>query len=82
MEFLKVTKEIAIKAILFGACSIPKIGQDASEFSVSSLSWAERLFSPKELKAFGRPLWTFSRSGSGSGSGSGDDIGTKIMALK
>ena len=76
MELLKVTKDIAIRCILFGACSIPKVGQSVSDFSVSSLSWAEKMFSLKELKAFGRPLWTFSGYGAGSGSsGYGDGYG-------
>lgn len=79
MELLKVTKDIAVRCILFGACSIPKVGEAGSDFSVSNLAWAEKMFSVKELKAFGRPLWTF--SGSGDGYGDGKDIGARILAL-
>ena len=75
MEPLKVTKDIATRAILFGACSIPRVGQLVSEFSTSSLIWAEKMFSLSELKAFKFPLWTFSGSGYGSGYGSGSGYG-------
>ena len=43
MELLKVTRDIAIRCVLFGACSIPKIGQLASDFPTSSLAWPEKL---------------------------------------
>ena len=75
MELLKVTKDHAIRAILFGACTIPKVDQSISSFSTDSLQWAERMFSLKELKAFGQPLWTFSGSGYGYGYGYGDGSG-------
>ena len=75
MELLKVTKDHAIRAILFGACTIPKVDQSISSFSTDSLQWAERMFSLKELKAFEQPLWTFSGSGDGSGDGSGSGSG-------
>ncbi len=71
MELLKVTKDIAIRTILFGSCTIPKVGKLINEFSFSDLIWAERLFTPEELKAFKVPLWTLSGSGSGDGDGSG-----------
>jgi len=76
MELLKVTKDHAIRAILFGACTIPKVDQSISSFSTDSLQWAERMFSLKELKAFEQPLWTFSGSGSGDGSGDGSGSGS------
>ena len=91
METLKITKEIAIRAILHGACKIPKVGSLISEFSQSDLVWAEKMFL---IDDFTQPLWTLSGSGSGSGYGSGygsgdgsgdgdgsDDIGKKVLSL-
>ena len=78
MELLKVTKEIAKRCILFGACSVPKVGQLVSDFSFNNLVWAEKMFTPKELKEFGLPLWIWSgyRYGDGYGSGYGDGSGS------
>jgi hypothetical protein len=75
MEILKVTKDIAIRTILFGSCTIPKVGRPVSEFSQSELIWAERIFSASELKAFDEPLWTRAGSGYGDGSGYGSGSG-------
>jgi len=84
MELLTVTKDIAIRCVLFGACTIPKVGRKISEFGSGDLSWAERIFSLKELKSFARPLWTLAGSGSGSGYGSGDgkDLCGKILTIQ
>ena len=85
MERLVVTKDLAIRAILYGACKVPKVGAPAREFSTADLIWAERIFEPKELKAFELPLWVLSGSGDGSGSwygsGYGKDLGAKILAV-
>jgi hypothetical protein len=83
MELLKVTKDIAIRCVLLGACKIPKVGALASSFSFSELTWAEQIFSKKELATFKIPLWTCSGYGSGYGDGSGDgkDIASKILAI-
>lgn len=64
---LIVTKKIAAKAILFGACKVPSVGSRISEFSTSDLVWAEQMLPIKgfELKL---PLWVLSGSGSGYGS--------------
>ena len=68
---LIVTKEIAVKALLFGACRIPKIGSKIEEYSQSDLIWAERLgIKLKEL------LWIKSVDGSGDGSGYGSGDGS------
>jgi hypothetical protein len=75
MELLKVTKDLAIRCILFGSCKVPKVGSPPSDFSASELIWAERIFTPKELKIFKQPLWTLSGYGYGYGSGYGDGSG-------
>lgn len=80
MEILKVTKDIVIRAILFGACKTPAVGTPVSVFSSDELSWAECLFTQKEMNVFERPLWTL--SGYGSGDGSGRDICKKILAIE
>ena len=71
MELLTVTKDIAARSILFGACTVPKVGALISSFSVSDLFWAERMFTALELKNFKLPLWTLSGYGSGYGYGNG-----------
>ena len=76
MDRLVVTKELAARAILFGACSVPKIGTSAKDIDVGDLIWAEKIFSAKELKAFKFPLWTLSGSGSGDGYGYGSGDGS------
>ena len=76
MELLKVNKEYAIRAILFGACYVPKIGKSISEIPVNDLIWAEKMFSPTEIKEFGVPLWTLSGDGYGSVDGSVDGSGS------
>ena len=73
MELLKVTRDIAIRVILFNGCEVPKVGASSSEFSQEDLLWAEQLFSKDELKEFGRPIWTFSMDGVGFGEWDWDD---------
>ncbi len=75
MELLKVTRDIVIRCILFGACKIPKVGDLFNAYSFSELVWAERIFSPTELKAFRVPLWVLSGYGSGYGYGDGSGYG-------
>jgi len=92
MDALKVTRDIALRCILFGGCKIPKVGEFFSKYSFSDLVWAERLFSTVELTAFKQPLWTFYGSGSGYGSGYGygygsgygygQDIEKKVLAIQ
>ena len=78
---IKVTKELSLRAVLFGACKMPQIGRKIKDFSSADLCWAERILSQKEKNKFDRPLWTYSSSGSGdgdgysSGSGYGDGSG-------
>ena len=76
MESLKVTKEIAIRAILCGSCKIPSVGSETKEYSSSDLQWGERLFTRDELKKLKIPLWAMSGSGSGSGYGDGSGDGS------
>ena len=66
-----ITKQIALKAVLFGACYTPKVGKRFSEFSTSDLVWAERLKIKNRL-----PICVLSGSGSGSGSGYGSGSGS------
>ena len=73
MARLVVTKDIAIRAVLAGACRTPTVGSLVSSFSQSDLVWAEQLFSGEERKSFNIPLWV--RSGYGSGYGHGDGYG-------
>jgi hypothetical protein len=75
MELLKVTPELAIRAIICNACRVPEVGTLVSELSMSDLIWAERIFTAKELQEFNRPLWTFSGSGDGYGYGSAHSYG-------
>ena len=69
---LIVTKELAIRAVLFGACRIPMVGKSIKDFSQPDLIWAERILSIKERKKIGLPLWVLgSGYGDGYGYGSG-----------
>jgi len=70
---LKVTPELALKAVLMGACRMPEIGKKVEDFSFSDLVWGEKLFQSQELKI---PLWACAKSGYGSGYGSGDGSGS------
>ena len=72
-----LTKELAIKAILHGACGVPDIGTPISSLSTHQLIWAEdRGIIPPELtEALGLPGWLLSGSGYGYGSGYGDGYG-------
>ncbi len=38
-----ITKELAVKAILFGACRVPSVRKLISSFSQQDLIWAEKL---------------------------------------
>lgn len=84
MECLTVTKDIAIRAILSGACYVPKIGTPVSEIPAGDLIWSERMFSKTELEKMKIPLWVLSGYGYGDGSGYGDgkDPIAKILALE
>src|ERR1017187_4287122 len=85
MDLLTVSKDMAVRCILFGACYVPKIGKPISEIPVNDLIWSEKMFNPQEIKDFGGPLCALSSSGygdcysdgygSGYGSGSGDGDG-------
>ena len=73
-KVLTITKEIAAKVLLFGACRAPKVGSRIDEQSQSDLIWAERMLPIKGIK-IDVPLWTISVYGSGSGSGYGYGYG-------
>ena len=79
-----VTKDIAIRAVLAGACTVPKVGAKASTLSTEHLIWAEKLFTAEELAALPIPLWAMSGDGYGNGYGYGDgsDPATKILAIQ
>ena len=62
-----ITKEIAIRAVLFGACKIPPVGARISEFSTSDLIWAEKILTQEEKKKMTLPLWVQSENGDGYG---------------
>ena len=64
-----VSRELAIKVVLHGACRIPEVGKSFSEFSTSDLIWAE----DKKIAAI--PLWVLSGYGDGYGDGSGYGYG-------
>ena len=66
-----VTKDIAIRAVLAGACAVPKVGAKASTLSTEHLIWAEKLFTAEELAALPIPLWAMSGYGDGYGNGDG-----------
>ena len=80
MEQLTVTKDIAIRAIVCGACKVPMVGTPVSYFSTYDLIWAENLFDPTELKAFRIPLWAHAGYGAGDGAGYGDCYGAGTSA--
>ena len=65
-----ITKEIALKAVLFGACRIPKVGEDIGRLSQSDLVLAEKILTKNEKDKLKIPLFVMS-SGDGSGSGYG-----------
>ena len=69
-----VTKEMAVKAILFGACKVPEVGSRISQYTQSDLIWAEQLLPIKKV-VIDVPLWTLSGYGSGYGYGYGDGSG-------
>ena len=67
---LIVTKEMAVKTILFGACKVPAVGNRIAGFSQSELIWAEQMLPINGLK-LKIPLWAMSGSGYGDGDGYG-----------
>jgi len=76
----KINRKQIIKAILFGSCEIPKIGDPLNIFTQSELLWAEKTLTPSEIKKRKRPLWTYSGKisyggGGGYGGGYGDGYG-------
>lgn len=63
-----ITKELALKAILHGACELPKIGAKISSLSTSTLIWAQEhsLVTREEVReAIGKdtPVWLLSGDG-------------------
>ena len=66
------TKEIALKAVLHGACKIPKVGRPIQRFSRSELIWVEESFYKNPTGKI--PLWCMA-DGSGDGSGYGSGYG-------
>jgi len=71
-----ITKEIALRAVLFGACRIPKVGENIKCLSQSDLFWAEKILFPRERKALKIPLWCCGYGdGDGTGNGDGDVFG-------
>ena len=77
----KITKEIALKAVLLGACSLPEIGMAISKLPTSSLIWAENkgMANREEIRiatGFDLPLWVLYGDGDGYGDGYGDGDGS------
>ena len=62
-----ITKEIALKAVLMGACEIPDIGKKISDCQFNDLVWA----STKDIIKLEYPLWAYSSYGYGYGYGDG-----------
>ena len=64
-----ITRDLAIQAILRGACRIPEIGRRVSSLSTADLAWAEdNNLVPEEVKAqFNIPIWCLSDNGDGIG---------------
>ena len=80
-----VTRELAIKAVLHGACRIPEVGQPLSEIKTEDLIWAEsKGFVTEKDKMTKLPIWVLSGSGSGDGYGygSGDGYGYGLLSKK
>lgn len=80
MEASFVTKELALKAVLHGACEVPKVGTTISELDANQLHWVATAgyITPAEvIAATGHdlPVWALSAAGSGSGDGYGSGDG-------
>ena len=76
-----ITKEIAVRVVLAGACRIPPIGKKISDMSTSELDWVDsrKIFSDSEVKKLTGttvPLYFLSISKDGSGYGSGYGSGS------
>lgn len=83
-----VTKDIALRILLHGACSgsIPKVGNLISQFSTSELIWVEdrKVFTDEEIKkttGVSLPLWICSGYGYAYGDGYGENFTAKILEL-
>ena len=73
-----ITKDIALKVVLHGACKIPPIGKKISDMPSPDLSWVDnaKVFTQKEVKKItGSNLPLYLLSGYGSGYGYGDGSG-------
>lgn len=71
-----ITREIALRAVLCGACKVPEVGRPVSDLSQSALIWAEDAGIAEGVKA-PLPIWVLSGSGSGDGDGDGDGLVNK-----
>jgi hypothetical protein len=67
-ENTNISYDMALKAVLNGACDIPKIGIKICDLSFSDSVWAEINLKNHIISKF--PLWALT-SGYGSGDGSG-----------
>ena len=81
---MHVTKDMAIRAILHGACSPPVVGKEISSLPQSNLIWAEErgIISPKEKAAAVLPAWALAKSGYGDGYGDGYGSGDGYELLE
>jgi hypothetical protein len=72
-----ITRELSLKAVLLGACSVPPVGESLSSLGYGDLCWANDRASPEERQelAGGLPLWALSGYGNGDGYGYGDGDG-------
>ena len=71
-----ITKEVALRVFLHGACSAPTVGAKISSFPTSSLVWVEdrKCFTANEIKKISGnnlPAWVLSGDGDGDGYGYG-----------
>lgn len=67
-----VTRDMALRIALHGACFIPEIGRNVSKFNTFDLIWVEdkKIFDKAEVKSE-LPLWALSVEGFGNGYGYG-----------
>src|SRR3990167_5312582 len=65
-----VTRDMALRIALHGACFIPEIGRNVSKFNTFDLIWVEdkKIFDKAEVKSE-LPLWALSVEGFGNGYG-------------
>lgn len=69
----KLTKEMVIKVVLYGACRIPEESMDIADIKQQDLIWAENNI--MGLPEFDLPVWCMSNSGFGYGNGYGYGYG-------